>query len=72
MPLISSIRILLRRPGAHLVSGSELFVENDRLYYKSASGAQELIGAVYRRISDEYLDPMNFNPGITYRYTAYL
>lgn len=53
---------LAEKTGAHLVSGSELFVENDRLYYKSASGAQELIGAVYRRISDEYLDPMNFNP----------
>lgn len=50
------------RTGAHLVSGSELFVENDHLYYRSASGAKEKVGAVYRRISDEYLDPMNFNP----------
>ena len=53
---------LAERTGAHLVSGSELFVENDHLYYKSASGAKEKVGAVYRRISDEYLDPMNFNP----------
>ena len=50
------------RTGAHLVSGAELFVENDHLYYRSASGAKEKVGAVYRRISDEYLDPMNFNP----------
>lgn len=50
------------RTGSHLVSGSELFVENDHLYYRSASGAKEKVGAVYRRISDEYLDPMNFNP----------
>ena len=53
---------LAERTGSHLVSGSELFVENDHLYYKSASGAKEKVGAVYRRISDEYLDPMNFNP----------
>ena len=53
---------LAERTGAHLVSGAELFVENDHLYYKSASGAKEKVGAVYRRISDEYLDPMNFNP----------
>ena len=53
---------LTARTGAHLVSGAELFVENDHLYYRSASGAKEKVGAVYRRISDEYLDPMNFNP----------
>ena len=53
---------LAEKAGAHLVSGSELFVENDRLYYKSASGAQELIGAVYRRISD--------NEPLTYANTA--
>ena len=53
---------LAERTGAHLVSGAELFVENDHLYYRSASGAKEKVGAVYRRISDEYLDPMNFNP----------
>lgn len=53
---------LAERTGAHLVSGAELFVENDHLYYRGASGAKEKVGAVYRRISDEYLDPMNFNP----------
>ena len=53
---------LAEKTGAHLVTGSELFVENDYLYYISSSGAKEKIGAVYRRISDEYLDPMNFNP----------
>jgi len=53
---------LAEKTGAHLVSGSELYVENDFLYYISATGARERVGAVYRRISDEYLDPMNFNP----------
>ena len=53
---------LAERTGAHLVNGSELIVENDKLYYTTASGKKERVGAVYRRISDEYLDPMNFNP----------
>jgi uncharacterized circularly permuted ATP-grasp superfamily protein len=50
------------KTGSHLVNGSELIVENDRLYYVDYKGKKERIGAVYRRISDEYLDPMNFNP----------
>lgn len=53
---------LAEKTGAHLVTGSELTVENDMLYYISANGAKERVGAVYRRISDEYMDPMIFNP----------
>ena len=53
---------LAEKTGAQLVNGSELTVEDDKLYYITASGKKERIGAVYRRISDEYLDPMNFNP----------
>ena len=36
-------------------------MENDHLYFIDFSGKKERVGAVYRRISDEYLDPMNFN-----------
>ena len=53
---------LAEQTGAHLVNGSELIVEGDKLYFITASGEKERVGAVYRRISDEYLDPMNFNP----------
>ncbi|MCQ2601042.1 MAG: circularly permuted type 2 ATP-grasp protein [Treponema sp.] len=53
---------LAEQTGAHLVNGSELIVENDKLYFITAKGNYERVGAVYRRISDEYLDPMNFNP----------
>lgn len=53
---------LAERTGAHLVNGSELMVEDDKLFYITAVGKKERVGAVYRRISDEYLDPMNFNP----------
>ncbi len=50
------------KTGAHLVNGAELRVKNDRLYYVSVDGSLEPVGAVYRRISDDYLDPMNFRP----------
>ncbi len=53
---------LAEKTGAHLVNGSELRVEGDKLYYVNYSGELERVGTVYRRISDEYLDPMNFNP----------
>lgn len=53
---------LAEKTGAHLVNGSELRVKNDRLYYVTMNGSLEPVGAVYRRISDDYLDPMNFRP----------
>ena len=66
---------LAEKTGAHLVTGQELLVENDNLYYITANGDKERVGVVYRRISDEYLDPMNFNPesliGIPHIYDVY-
>ena len=66
---------LAEKTGAHLVTGSELVVENDHLYFIDYSGKKEPVGAVYRRISDEYLDPMNFNEesviGIPHIYDIY-
>lgn len=51
---------LAEKTGAVLVAGGELTVENDYLYLVDYSGNKERVGAVYRRISDEYMDPMNF------------
>lgn len=66
---------LAEKTGAYLVTGSELMVEGDHLYFVDYSGKKEQIGAVYRRISDEYLDPMNFNResviGIPHIYDIY-
>lgn len=63
------------KTGAHLVTGSELMVEDDYLYFVDYSGRREKVGAVYRRISDEYLDPMTFNEesviGIPHIYDVY-
>ena len=53
---------LAEKIGAHLTDGSDLFVERDGLFFRDYKGNRERVGAVYRRISDEYLDPMNFNP----------
>ena len=53
---------LAEQIGAHLVNGAELTVKDDKLYFITATGELERVGAVYRRISDDYLDPMNFNP----------
>lgn len=51
---------LAERTGAVLTTGSDLICENDNLYYVDYEGRKRRVGAVYRRISDEYLDPMTF------------
>lgn len=51
---------LAEQTGAHLVSGSDLLVENDRLYFVDYNGSHVPVGTVYRRISDDFLDPMAF------------
>ncbi len=53
---------LAEKTGAYLATGDELVVENDYLYFKDYSGNKEKVGSVYRRISDDYLDPMTFEP----------
>lgn len=53
---------LAEKTGVQLVNGQELTVENDHLYFINYDGRKEKVGAVYRRISDDYLDPMNFLP----------
>ena len=52
---------LAEKTGAVLVCNTDLIVENDIVYLKMAAGNQR-VGAVYRRTSDEYLDPLAFRP----------
>ncbi|MBR1487242.1 MAG: circularly permuted type 2 ATP-grasp protein [Synergistaceae bacterium] len=52
---------LAEQTGAHLVTCDDLTVENENLYFIDYSGKKEKVGAIYRRISDEYIDPVNFN-----------
>ena len=66
---------LAERTGAVLTTGSDLVCENDNLYYVDYEGRKRRVGAVYRRISDEYLDPMTFYEdsviGIPHVFEAY-
>ncbi|WP_462373331.1 circularly permuted type 2 ATP-grasp protein [Turicimonas muris] len=48
--------------GFPLVMPNDLFVEENKLYIRTQQGGKALVGAIYRRISDEYLDPLTFNP----------
>lgn len=50
------------KTGAALVQNTDLFVEDNVLYLKDYQGGKTRVGAVYRRISDEYLDPLTFLP----------
>ena len=53
---------LAERSGAVLAMPSDLVVEDDKLYYKEFTGKKVQVGAVYRRVSDEYMDPLTFEP----------
>ena len=50
---------LAEQSGAVLAEAGDLFVENDRVFYRGSTGPVR-VGAIYRRISDEYLDPLTF------------
>ena len=51
---------LAERSHSVLAMPQDLYVEGNKLYYRQYQGKQLLVGAVYRRISDEYLDPLCF------------
>lgn len=53
---------LAERSGAALASCSDLVVENNVLYYRGYQDKKQRVGVLYRRISDEYLDPLTFLP----------
>jgi uncharacterized circularly permuted ATP-grasp superfamily protein len=47
--------------GVQLVFGSDLFVEDGALWMRTTRG-RERVDVVYRRIDDDYLDPLTFRP----------
>ena len=53
---------LAEHTGSVLVQNDELFVEDNILYHRTYSGGKTRIGVLYRRIADEYLDPLTFLP----------
>ena len=52
---------LARQMGIEIVEGSDLVVENDRVYMRRTHGLAP-VHVIYRRIDDDFLDPTVFRP----------
>ena len=52
---------LARQMGIEIVEGSDLVVENDKVYMRRTDGLAP-VHVIYRRIDDDFLDPTVFNP----------
>lgn len=50
---------LARQMGIDLAEGRDLVVENHKVYMKTTNGLEQ-VHVIYRRIDDEYLDPLVF------------
>ncbi len=47
--------------GIELVEGSDLFVRDDIVYMRTTEGP-ERVDVIYRRLDDDFIDPLAFNP----------
>lgn len=47
--------------GVELVEGGDLFVNDDIVYMRTTQGAKR-VDVIYRRVDDEFLDPLTFRP----------
>jgi uncharacterized circularly permuted ATP-grasp superfamily protein len=52
---------LASQMGVELVEGQDLFVENRRVYMHTTEGPRP-VHVIYRRVDDDFLDPMVFRP----------
>ena len=52
---------LARQMGIPLVEGRDLMVDNHKVYMKTTQGLQQ-VDVIYRRIDDDFLDPLVFRP----------
>ena len=50
---------LAQQMGVELVEGQDLFVRDDRLYMRTTRGPQR-VDVIYRRVDDDFLDPLAF------------
>ena len=51
---------LAKEMGVELAEGRDLVCKNDRVYLKTTRGLRQ-VDVVYRRVDDEFLDPLEFN-----------
>ncbi|MFM8517674.1 MAG: circularly permuted type 2 ATP-grasp protein [Nevskiaceae bacterium] len=52
---------LAQQMGIELVEGQDLFVEDEVVYMRTTQGPQR-VDVIYRRIDDDFLDPLAFRP----------
>jgi uncharacterized circularly permuted ATP-grasp superfamily protein len=52
---------LAQQMGVELVEGRDLFVQNDNVYMRTTRGPQR-VHVIYRRVDDDFLDPLAFRP----------
>ena len=52
---------LAQQMGVELVEGSDLFVKDSHVFMKTTAGPKQ-VDVIYRRIDDDFLDPLAFNP----------
>jgi uncharacterized circularly permuted ATP-grasp superfamily protein len=52
---------LARLMGVELVEGRDLVVDNHKVFMKTTNGLQQ-VDVIYRRVDDDFLDPLAFNP----------
>ena len=52
---------LAQQMGVELVEGQDLFVRDDTVYMRTTRGPRRL-DVIYRRIDDDFLDPLSFRP----------
>ena len=52
---------LAEEMGVELVEGQDLFVDRGRVFMRTTGGPEQ-VDVIYRRIDDEFLDPLAFNP----------
>ena len=67
---------LAQQMGIELVEGRDLFVDNDTVYMRTTRGPQR-VDVIYRRLDDDFLDPLAFRkdsmlgvPGLLSAYRA--
>ncbi|MCK9336730.1 MAG: circularly permuted type 2 ATP-grasp protein [Arcobacteraceae bacterium] len=53
---------LAKQTGSTLAISSDLEVMGDKLYLKGYNGKKIQVGAIYRRLDDDFLDPLEFDP----------
>ncbi|MBJ8342317.1 circularly permuted type 2 ATP-grasp protein [Antrihabitans sp. YC3-6] len=53
--------LLARQMGVELVEGRDLFCRDNLVYMRTTEGERQ-VDVIYRRIDDDYLDPMQFRP----------